>query len=354
MASVKSFFTLVMGLMFLLSVVACGNETASETPEALSVPEPSASAEISPPNPSAPEASPLADTSPPNPSAPEPSASAEISQPDENGTGSSPPETAVSPGIAAETSESPEKAFFALQESVDNGHQPWRINPEEVAVEFATQTLNFEGTGTVDYVDPKETARVTFTKKSGEAINIDLYQPAVKGENGIWEVDCWFDENYRQHQVRDLTNLPPLFYNDENVPPNIREAVRAAVVKDWTDTFGVYYNVLGFYANNVTYALNGTTAEVTFLMTLVTQNFYKDPDTVEYIKDLKESGSQSYQQLYDEYNMPKSGNVQLKAVMTVDSSGNAVPYTMRIFHDISVKGEAEYVPVKAEDFIIKD
>ena len=45
---------------------------------------------------------------------------------------------------------------------------------------------------------------------------------------------------------------------------------------------------------------------------MIVQNYYRDPDTVEYIKEAKENGSKYYQQLYDEYNQPKESNYDLK------------------------------------------
>jgi hypothetical protein len=248
----------------------------------------------------------------------------------------------------------PEKAFFDLQESVDSGLQSWRLDPVEVARDFAMQTLKLEGSTELSRKNEKEFARVNFTMQSGEEIHIDLYQPARKGQGGIWEVECWYDENSRLYQIRDLTALPPIFYNDDNVPENVKKAVRGVVMRDWAETFGLYYNVLGFYADNVEYTSTDGTAEIEFIMTIVTQNFYKDPDTVEYIREAKEKGSINYQRLFDEYNSPRKANVNLKVTMSLDDSGEALPETMEVFSDISVTEDPEYVPVKAVDFIIGD
>lgn len=231
-------------------------------------------------------------------------------------------------------------------------NQPQLLDPKQVALQFALETLGLQGEAVLTGEAEKEYARVTFTKQNGEEIHIDLYQPAVKGKDGIWEVHSWFDENNRQHMVRDLSKMPPIFHNDENVPLNIREAVRNAIVKDWSDTFSAYYQVLGFEANNVRYTNTGGVAEVKFIMTLVTQSYYKDPDTVQYIKEAKEKGSDRYQQLYDEYNMPKTANVDLMATIEIGPGGEIKPDTIQIFSNASPHGE-EYLPVSASDYIIK-
>lgn len=244
------------------------------------------------------------------------------------------------------------RSYDEIQESVDNGHQPWRLNPEDTALKFVMETLRFEGTAVLSGNPEKEHARVLFTKLTGEEIHIDLYQPATKGKYGIWEVESWFNENSRQYRVRDLSKMLPIFHNDVNIPENIRETIRQAVVTEWTDVFGVYYKVLGFEATNVTYTQIDDKAEVKFTMAIVTQNYYKDPDTVEYIKSVKANESDYYKRLYEEYNMARMGNVELMAAMNTLPNGEVVPDTLQIFSNISPVGE-EYSPVKAEDFIIK-
>ncbi|MDR1539004.1 MAG: DUF5301 domain-containing protein [Clostridiales bacterium] len=243
--------------------------------------------------------------------------------------------------------------YNEIQQNANNGNEIWRLNPEEVAARHAAQVLNFQGTTALHRNDGSEYARVIFTKQSDGEIYIDLFQPAEKGDGGIWSVECWFDENNRMHQVRDLTALPPLFHNDENVPIYIREAVSNAIVEEWTETFSKHYQVLGFYANNVNYMETENSAELKLILTLVTQNFHKDPDTVGYIKEAKENGSLGYQQMYEEYNMPKSGSIDMKVTMSLTASGEVEQDSIQIYSNISPHGE-EYVPTKAADFIISE
>ena len=139
---------------------------------------------------------------------------------------------------------------------------------------------------------------------------------------------------------------------DDTVPQNIREAIKDAITEEWTNTFGAYYQVLGFETETISYSNIENQVEVKFLMTMITQNFYKDPDTVSYIREAKESGSVNYQQLYDEYNMPKENNFNLMATMSIDASGEIELGTLQLFSDVSPHG-GEYKPVRADDFIIK-
>ena len=170
-----------------------------------------------------------------------------------------------------------------------------------------------------------------FTKENGDEIYIDLYQPAVKGEGGIWEIEGWYAENYRHNQVRDLTALPPLFYNDVNIPENIRKVVRDAVTKQWTDAFTVHYQVLGFMASDVSYVRDNRIAEISCMITIVIQNYYRDPDTVDYIIEAKEKDLAGYQLLYDEYNMPKTANSHFRATMWLTPSGEVEVDTLQIY-----------------------
>lgn len=243
--------------------------------------------------------------------------------------------------------------FYELQESVDNGHQPGRLNPEEVALDFATKTLGFKGKVVLLDEAEKEYAKIEFIKENGKSIHIGLYQPVKKGKGGIWAVECWFDENSKLYQARDLSKLPPLFHNDDNIPEDIKEAFRDAIVTEWTDTFGVYYKVLGFEASDVRFFKNSDKAELKFMLTLVTQNFYRDPDTVAYIKRAKERGSSEYQTLYEEYNLAKEGNIDLMISASLSPDGEIIADTLQVFSNVAFSGE-EYAPVKAEDFIIKE
>jgi len=224
------------------------------------------------------------------------------------------------------------------------GQQSWLLDPEEVALRYAEQTLNYQGTAALSGTAEKEYARVIFTKLNGDQLNFDLYQPIIKGKDGIWAVDGWYDSENSHYQVRDLTALPPLFYNDDNVPPKVREAVRNAIVQEYTEAFGAYYQVLGFEASQVTYIQTGNEAELKFGMTMVTKNFDIDPDTVDYIKAEKEKDLAGYQRLYQDYVTPKTGNFQFRVTMSLTASGDVEPDTLWFYPRAK-----DFLPAKSEN-----
>lgn len=48
--------------------------------------------------------------------------------------------------------------------------------------------------------------------------------------------------------------------------------------------------------------------DIAFSYTVEYSNYYKDPDTVEYIKEAKENGNKNYTKLYEEYNAIQTGS----------------------------------------------
>ena len=69
-----------------------------------------------------------------------------------------------------------------LQEAVDQGHQPWRTSPEDVASSCALGSTG----GDVAQVDA-DTYRVT-DPASGDSFLVDVSQPVREGAGGIWVV----------------------------------------------------------------------------------------------------------------------------------------------------------------------
>ena len=97
------------------------------------------------------------------------------------------------------------------------------------------------------------------------------------------------------------------------------------------------YEILDLRISN--WQQNGN--EATFNYTKVDKNYDKDPDTVEYIIEARESGSPHYETYKAEYLMPKDGNYQFKVV---DENGKTMFYT-----NANPKGE-EWVPANLEEW----
>lgn len=71
-----------------------------------------------------------------------------------------------------------------LQQAVDNGHQPWRLDRVSVAKSFLQGRFGWTDVQT-EFGPPT----VLFvTNKDGGKLSVHLVQPATQGDNGIWEV----------------------------------------------------------------------------------------------------------------------------------------------------------------------
>lgn len=103
-----------------------------------------------------------------------------------------------SPSTGSEIiSKEKQKEYEELQKSVDNGHEPGRLDPEEVAMDFAITTLKIKDFGkTYDKIEKTATgdhATVDFKKDGKSTITMELCQPVKKGTGGIWIVTSWTD-----------------------------------------------------------------------------------------------------------------------------------------------------------------
>jgi hypothetical protein len=142
-------------------------------------------------------------------------------------------------------------------------------------------------------------------------------------------------------------NITIKFEGKDDFPKGLKERFTNYIAELFTEKYSPYYQVLGFEFTNVEHVLTDTDIEVTFFLKMIVQNYYRDPDTVEYIKQAKENGSKHYQQLYDEYNQPKESNYDLK--FTAGINGDELDMdSVQLFTNIHPKG-VEYVPI-GDDF----
>lgn len=116
--------------------------------------------------------------------------------------------------------------------------------------------------------------------------------------------------------------------------------------KEATVAFSPYYELLDFQISNYEETVIDGIVEATFFYKIIDKNFDKDPDTVEYIKEAKESGNENYQQMYDEYLEPKESNFDLKVVIDKDDE-------ITLYSNVSPKG-IEWEETNMTDYIIKD
>ncbi|MDR3295371.1 MAG: lysophospholipase [Clostridiales Family XIII bacterium] len=120
----------------------------------------------------------------------------------------------------------------------------------------------------------------------------------------------------------------------------------------FTQAFSPYYEVLRFTMTNYEENTSDGTLTATFLYTMTHRNYYKDPDTVLYIKEAKESGSPYYQTYYDEYNADKEGNFDLQFTAKLSDDETIDISTAVIWNNSAATGGAVYTPIEAEDFIM--
>lgn len=73
-----------------------------------------------------------------------------------------------------------------LQEEVDEGHEPWRLDQSSVATVFTSHRLGWADVEIA--LDDPHTVQVT-EKASEHVISLQMRQPVREGETGIWVVD---------------------------------------------------------------------------------------------------------------------------------------------------------------------
>lgn len=91
----------------------------------------------------------------------------------------------------AEDASASQLTYAELQKAVDNGHDPWRLNPAEVATEFVTENKLTAKTDTLSNPAVAKnvdgSATVFFAKEGKTVLKVVCYQP-FKRAGGIWVV----------------------------------------------------------------------------------------------------------------------------------------------------------------------
>lgn len=130
--------------------------------------------------------------------------------------------------------------------------------------------------------------------------------------------------------------------NDETTYDKVSEYMK----EESENAFSPYYELLEFKISNFKEEVVDGNIEVTFFYTIIHKNYDKDPDTVDYIKEAKESGSINYQQMYDEYLQPKEMNFDLKVVIDENN-------VITLYSNISPVG-IEWEETKMTDYILSN
>ncbi|MDD4564133.1 MAG: M56 family metallopeptidase [Eubacteriales bacterium] len=184
---------------------------------------------------------------------------------------------------------------------------------------------------------------VKFTWDDGEA-EVNLIQPMLTDENGAKrQASIWVVVN--EDPANNGTKNNDAATND----PQHIEKISSYMEEHSTNVFSPYYELLDFQISNYHEEIVNGKVEAVFQYKIIHKNYDRDPDTVKYIKEAKESGdSNYYQRLYDEYLQPKDMNFDsLKTV--IDENGEITLYSKNLAIDTD-----EWKETKMSDYIIKN
>lgn len=150
----------------------------------------------------------------------------------------------------------------------------------------------------------------------------------------------------KQKEINSITDDIETSIDTENTTEVTNfDKVSAYMEEECRKAFSKYYELLDFQISNYQEETMNGNVEAIFSYKLIYKNFDKDPDTVEYIKEAKESGNANYQQMYDEYLQLKEMNFHLRAIIDENDS-------ITLYSNISPRG-IEWEETKMTDFIIK-
>ena len=138
-----------------------------------------------------------------------------------------------------------------LQISVDNGHFPWRLDPKQVIMAF----LSEKGQD-VNNIRLPEIINDTLKYTDGN-IEMELFKPIDKSENGIWVVKT-YNENagysFSEEEIQSAKSVVEKYFKARN------EKDRSAVLstlKEWAAAPNVIlYQDEKITVNNITFNIN--------------------------------------------------------------------------------------------------
>ena len=181
---------------------------------------------------------------------------------------------------------------------------------------------------------------VKFKWDDGE-VEVKLIQPMLTDESGDKrQASIWIVVN------EDSTDNNAISNGTTTSDPQHIEKISAYMEEKCRDVFSPYYELLDFQISDYHEEIVNGRVEAVFQYKVVHKNYDRDPDTVEYIKEAKESGDSYYQRLYDEYLQPKDMNFHLKAV--IDENDGMTLYSKNPAID-----NDEWKEVEMSDYIIK-
>lgn len=159
------------------------------------------------------------------------------------------------------------------------------------------------------------------------------------------DIKVWSLPEDLSEKVLDVLSLPDkiIVSDEENKNYNI---ISEYMKERSIATFSPYYELLDFQISNYNELEVDGNVEATFFYKIIEKNYDRDPDTVQYIKEAKESGNENYQQMYDEYLAPREMNFDFKVVIHKDNS-------ITLYSNVDPKG-IQWEETEMSDFIISN
>ncbi len=151
---------------------------------------------------------------------------------------------------------------------------------------------------------------------------------------------------YEKEVVWDEPNRTVSIYNQETSQGPVYDRISQYMKEESIAAYSKYYELLDFQISNYQERQVDGNTEATFFYKMIHKNFDKDPDTVEYIKELKDSGHKHYKILYEEYLEPKVSNYEFKIIIDQDDN-------ITLFSNVSPKGTL-WEETKMTDYILVD
>jgi len=181
---------------------------------------------------------------------------------------------------------------------------------------------------------------VKFSWDDGE-VEVKLIQPTLIDENEVEsQASIWVVVN------QDYDDKNPIKWRTASNDSQHLEQIAAYMKEESRKVFSPYYELLDFQISNYDEEIVNGNVEAAFHYKIIHKNYDRDPDTVKYIQEAKESGNINYQQMYDEYLQPQEMNFELKVV--IDKNNNSI----KLYSNVSPKG-IEWEETKMSDYILK-
>lgn len=161
----------------------------------------------------------------------------------------------------------------------------------------------------------------------------------------IFGVSACKDTTIQKENNNIIDDIETSVDTEETTNDSNYDKISAYMEEECRKAFSPYYELLEFQISNYQEEVVNGNVEATFLYSLIHKNYDKDPDTVGYIKEAKESGNKNYQQMYDEYLQPREMNFHLKVIISEND-------VITLYSNVSPNG-IEWEETKMTDFILK-